>query len=247
MATGFTYTTYQSAVVTQIPSLTDDPNFQTMLPDAIDYAELSIYRDLDFLALHGVLPLGSTVIGNPTFVPTATPTIVVLEELFYGTNNTPISPASQAYIRAVYAGAAHGPPQYFAVIGGAALSLFGSQWTAGVNVLLGPTPDASYALNGYVTAREPPLSETNSATFISQNLPDLFWAASMIFWAGYNRNFGAQADDPRQAVSWSAEYQRLLHGADREEIRKKFLAEQATAKIPQARLGAQPAPQGAPA
>jgi hypothetical protein len=216
MPTGFTYDSYQSAVVTQIPSLPSDPNFQTMLPAAIDYAELSICRDLDFLAMHGQMALGNTTIGTAAVaLPTS---LVVLESLFYGPTTIPVPPASQDYILLAYAGAANGPPERFAVAGAAS----GAGWTPGTQIVLGPAPDAVYALTGYGTQRQATLSASTPATFISQNLPDLFWAASMIFWAGYNRNFGAQSDDPRQAVSWSAEYQRLLHGADVEEARKKF-------------------------
>ena len=236
MPTGFTYTSYQSAVVTQIPTLTTDPNFTTILPDAIDYAELSIYRDMDFLAMHGLLSLGNTTAHtNLQAVPSG---VVVLEALYYGSSNVPVTPASQDYIRAVYAGATEGPPVCFAAIGAGS----GTKWAGGVQILLGPAPDTTYALTGYVTEREPPLSGSNTTTFISLNLPDLFWAASMIFFAGYNRNFGAQADDPRQAISWEHEYQRILKGSSQEEIRKKFLSQEATAKLPQARLGAQPAP-----
>jgi hypothetical protein len=225
MPTGFTYDSFQAAVVTQIPSLVADTNFQIILPDAIDYAELSIYRDLDFLALHGLLPLGNMTIGAPTLaVPSS---VVVLESLFYGASQIPVVPASLEYIQAVYAGAANGPPVNFMTIGAAS----GGNWTPATQIIVGPAPDQAYPMTGYVTERQAPLSETNPTTFISLNLPDVFWAASMIFLAGYNRNFGAQSDDPRQAVSWSAEYQRLLHGADREELRKKFLAENGGSRV----------------
>lgn len=239
MPTGFSYDSYQAAVVTQIPSFTTDPNFQTILPDAIDYAELTINRDLDFLAMHGLLALGNTAIGtNLVAVPSA---VVVLESLFYGTTNTPVTPASQDYIRTVFAGASNGPPVNFVPIGAAT----GAGWTPGTQLLLGPAPDAVYPLTGYVTQRQAALSDNNPTTFISLNLPDLFWSASMIFFAGYNRNFGAQGqvDDAGQAVTWRAEYTRLLHGAEVEEARKKFMAQNGTAKMPAAPPSA---PMGAP-
>ena len=214
--TGFTYASYQSALVTQIPSLVNDSNFQTILPTCIDYAELSINRDLQFLVMHGALPLGSTTGGvNTVSVPT---TVVVLEALGYGAGLTPITATSRDYILSVYGAATQGPPQYFAAIGGAS----GANWTPAQQVLLGPTPDHAYAITAYCTQREAPLSASHTTTFISQNLPDLFWAASMIFMAGYNRNFGAMADDPRQAISWETEYARLLKGAQVEEASKRF-------------------------
>lgn len=226
MPTGFTYANYQAAVVTQIPSFTSDPNFQQILPVGISYAELSICRDLDFLAMHGLLSLGTTTIGTQTqSIPTD---VVVLESLYYGPNSIPVVPASQDYIRTVFAGAASGPPQNFMTIGAAT----GIGWTPGMQVLLGPAPDQTYMLTGYVTKRQETLSADNPTTFISTQLPDLFWSASMIFFAGYNRNFGAQSDDPRQAVSWSAEYARQLKSVNTEEMRKKFMNHMGDAKMP---------------
>jgi hypothetical protein len=223
-------------VTTQIPTLTSDPNFTTILPTAIDYAELSIYRDLDFVALHGNFSMGTAAVGVSTYdVPSG---FVVLETMFYG-DLLPITPASQEFIRLCYAGSANGPPECFCVMGSAG----GSNWTPAMQVLLGPAPDQTYLLTAYGTNRQVPLSASNPTTFISENLPDLFWAASMIFFAGYNRNFGAMSDDPRQAISWEQEYQRLLKGAEREEIRKKFLAREATAQYPQARVMPPMAPQ----
>lgn len=226
MATGLTYTTYQNAVVTQIPTLVSDPNFQTMLPLSIDYAELRIYRDLDFLQLHGTVALGNAVIG--TALVSVPDTVIVLESLFYGPNSIPVTPASQEYIRTIYAGAANGPPSEFAIIGAAA----GSDWVPATQLLLGPAPDNTYALNGYGTQRETTLSQAYPATYISTFLPDLFFAAAMVWWSGFAKNFGAQADDPRMAMSWEQQYQLLLKGAGVEEARDKFQSQAWAAQAP---------------
>ena len=232
MPTGYTFTSYQAAVVTQIPSLTSDPNFTTVLPDAIDYAELTILRDLDLVSAHGLIPLGSTTpLAQLQALP---PGVIVLEQLFLGATNTPVVPASQDYIRAVYAGAAMGPPRHFMVIGGATTP----DWSGAMQVLLGPTPDIAYTLTGYGTERPATLSATNPTTFISTVLPDVFWAASMIFWSGYNRNFGAQSDQPQQAVSWKAEYDRLLKSSMVEEARKTFRSQAWVAEAPTMVAGA---------
>jgi hypothetical protein len=47
----------------------------------------------------------------------------------------------------------------------------------------------------------------------------------MIYMNGYMKNWSAQGDDPRAAVSWENQYQILLKSADEEELRKKFWAE----------------------
>lgn len=214
MPTGYTYASYQAAVVTQIPSLVSDTNFTTMLPNSIDYAELCCYRDLDFLPLKGPVSFGSATIGTPELTwPSG---LTVLEMLYQGANKIEITPASLSFIRSCYGlGATRGVPQYFAVQGN-----IGSG--TALQVVLGPPPDATYAISGYGTVRPAPLSGTNTTTWLSQNVPDLFWAAAMIYWAGYNRNYGAMSDDPRQAISWESEYQRLLKSAGLEEARRKF-------------------------
>lgn len=223
MPTGYTYTSYQAAVVTQIPTVLTDPNFVTMLPNSIDYAELSIYRDLDFLCMKGELPLANVIAGQNN---AAVPTSVIVVESAWASNNAggffPLTPASLDYIRGVYGGAANGLPQYFAITGAANST---NTWTPGLALLFGPPSNGSYTIVGYCSQRAPPLSATNTTTFISLNLPDLFWAAAMIYWAGYMKNFGAQADDPRMAVSWTAEYARLLKGAEVEQARLKFMSQ----------------------
>ena len=211
-----------------------------MLPDSIDYAEMSIARDLDLVSFHGTILLQSGASLQTVALP---PGVVVLEELnsttfvfeFDGFGNPvldgfgnpiivsgspgmPLSPLSQAAIRAIYGGGENGPPKYFAVIGNAA----GDAWTPAMQVLFGPTPDQNYVFSAYVTQRQAPLSASNPTTFISTQMPDLFWAASMIWWAGYLKSFGSMADDPKLAVSWESEYQRLLKSAAVEEARKRF-------------------------
>jgi hypothetical protein len=78
--------------------------------------------------------------------------------------------------------------------------------------------------------RPSPLSASNTTTFISQFLPDLFMAAAMREAAGWMKNYGAQSDDPKQALSWDAIYTNLLPSAKLEENRKRFASGSWTAK-----------------
>lgn len=240
MPTGFTYTSYQAALVTQIPSLVTDPNFVTILPATIDYAELSIQRDLDLFATHGLLDLGTLTIGTPTL--TAPNTVSIIEQLFYmnGTTRVPIIPMTDVALNAIYSGAPNGPPKVWCFLPMTQLPTPASIHTPLVliqtvaqQIEVGPAPDAAYDIRAMGTSRLLSLSADNPTSYISENLPDLFWAASMIFLSGYNRNFGAQSDDPRQAISWSAEYQRLLKSADVEEARKSFSSQAWTAESPE--------------
>lgn len=212
MPQGFTYETFKTALVTQIPSLTTDPNFLAILPVCIDYAELSICRDLDLFANRGLLPLGALTIGIP--VLTVSSDIVTLDQLFYrsGAVRIPITQVSDVALNAIYGGAAAGPPRVWSPLPNTQLN---GPFVQQVEV--GPPPDIAYPLLAMATSRPLTLSTSNPTTYISETYPDIFWAASMIFISGYTKNFGAMADDPKMAVSWEAEYQRLLKSAMDEE------------------------------
>lgn len=218
---GLTYATYKTALATLSVVPETDPNWLAILPDAIDYAELRIYRDLDLL---------STVNTNDSFSTTANASKVSLTEGTFvtlqnvnvitpaGTSDpdlgtrVPLLPVSKEYIQYSWPSATNADvPQYFAMIDERTFSL-------------GPWPDDVYTLEIIGTIRPATLSAVNTTTFISQYLPDLFLMASMIFISGYQRNFGRQSDDPQMSQSYEAQYQALLKGATIEEFRKKFAA-----------------------
>jgi hypothetical protein len=90
------------------------------------------------------------------------------------------------------------------------------------DIIVGPAPISAFGVEVIGTIRPTPLSSTNTTTFLTSNLPDLFMAASMVFASGYMRNFGAQSDDPAKAVSWESQYQALFASAKGEETRKRF-------------------------
>lgn len=218
---GLTYATYKTALATLSVVPETDPNWLAILPDTIDYAELRIYRDLDLL---------STVTTNSTFSTTAgTPSVQLTQGTFVtlqtinaitpsnvtnpnlGTRN-PLLPVSKEYIQYSWPNYVNsGVPQFFAMVDERSF-------------LLGPWPNDSYTLEIIGTYRPETLSSTNTQTFISQYLPDLFLMASMIFVSGYQRNFGRQSDDPAMSQSYESQYQALLRGATVEEYRKKFAA-----------------------
>lgn len=91
-----------------------------------------------------------------------------------------------------------------------------------VTVLVGPAPDQAYGFETVGTMRIPKLSATNFTNFLTQQFPDLYVAASMVFFFGFQRDFGGQASDPQTAQSWENQYKTLLTGAGVEEIRKRF-------------------------
>lgn len=218
---GLTYATYKTALATLSVVPETDPNWLTILPDAIDYAELRIYRDLDLLSTVQTLSSFTTT-ANVSKVQLPSGTFVTIQNVNVitpagtlvpdnGTRN-PLLPVSKEYIQYSWPSSTNsGIPNYFAMIDERTFSL-------------GPWPDNSYSLEVIGTYRPATLSSTNTATFISQYLPDMFLMASMVFISGYQRNFGRQSDDPAMAQSYESQYQTLLRGATVEEYRKKFAA-----------------------
>lgn len=219
--TGLTYSTYKTALATLSVVPETDANWLAILPDAIEYAELRIYRDLDLLSTVQVNTSFSTAI-NASKVAITGGTFVTLQNVNVitpaGTTDpdlgtrVPLLPVSKEYIQYAWPSATNaGVPTYFAMIDERTFSL-------------GPWPNAVYTLEIIGTVRPATLSASNTTTFISQYLPDLFLMASMIFISGYQRNFGRQSDDPAMSQSYESQYQALLRGATVEEYRKKFSA-----------------------
>jgi len=224
MTTGLTYSTYKTQIATLAVVEETDANFLTILPQTITYAENRMYRDLDFLftttAYIATLVSGNRVLTIPegTFVVSdqinvITPVGQSNPDGATATRN-PCLPTTKEFLDAVYGSsiaAFRGVPQYFVPFND--------------NVFLfGPVPDQAYSVEMVGTFRPASLSASNTETFISKYLPDLFIMASMVYISGYQRNFGRANDDPQMAVTYESQYNALLRGAAVEEARKKFEA-----------------------
>lgn len=216
-----TYASYQTALATlAVQNDTTGGRWVNEIPLAIEYAELRIQRDLDLLAT--VFRDFSVTLtpGVRTFtVPAA---FVVVEGVNAVTPPAaasadagvrhPLTTYTRSYMDSTWPGGVTGVPTDMAPI---------SQTTW----LVGPAPDLAYKIEIIGTQRIPPLSASNTTTFISTNLPDLFLTASMIHIAAFQKNYGAQSGDPQQAISWESQYQTLLKGAIVEEARKRYASQ----------------------
>ena len=220
---GLTYSSYVQQIATMAVVSATDPNFTIILPSMIDYAELRIQRDLDFLSTQISNSSYSFTSNNNTLtIPTSAFVVMQTFEVINGSGvSSALLPVTKEYIQNVYGnGSTAGLPQYFAVYGG-------DSSTTGLNsqnMIVGPTPDSSYNVRLTGTIRSASLSATNTSTFISTYLPDLFIMASMIYISAYQRNFGRLNDDPQMAQTYESQYQALKAGALIEENRKKFEA-----------------------
>lgn len=198
-----------------------DPYFAQILPACIDYAEQRCYRDLD---LQSTTTSGTlTVTAGTVFVSLPeSPIVYVVESLFVSALagggappigvSTMLTPVDKGFLMATY------PPAYWATAQGQPVFYYVQDQDT---IQLGPCPDQAYTLQMTYTYRPVALSATNTTTILTQIFPDVFLAASMVFMAGYQKNFGSQADDPKMAQSWETQYQTLLKGALSEESRKK--------------------------
>lgn len=206
-----------------------DADLATLIPQAINYAELRIQRDLDLeqsVTNNSSLSLTS---GNNLLTMDVN-SFITVQSISYvsGTLTQRILPTSRAFINEIYPDSAvQGPPVYFSPYGG-------DSTTTGATsqlFLFGPTPDQSYSLSINGTVRMISLNSFNTSpsagtqyTFISAYLPDLFLMASMIYVSGFQRNFSAQSGDPAMSVSYEQQYNALLKGATTEEARRKMWA-----------------------
>lgn len=212
MTTGLTYTQYVDQIANLAIVPTSDPNFQILIPQMITYAENRIYRDLDLLSTVQPYNQASTASGvRTTTIPQGTfVTIQNVNILTDGTTRNPLLPVTKEFLDATWGSPNTATqPKYFALLNDTTL-------------IFGPWPNAIYPLEIIGTIRPDSLSSSNTTTFISLYLPDLFIMASMVFISAYQRNFGRQSDDPQMAMSYEAQYQTLLKGATVEEFRKKF-------------------------
>ena len=245
MVAGYNYTTYVTQLATLAVVDPNDVNFQQNLPSAIDSAELTIMQDLDLLST--VAPLtGVALTANLRSFTFPIAQFITLQQINVitpvGTSNpdlgvrNPCFPTSKEELDFTYPSVAGATvPTRFA--------MFSQN-----QVYFGPWPDQAYGLELVGTVRPASLSATNTSTFIATYLPDLFMAASMIYIAGYQRDFGRQSDDPQMAVSWQSFYDRRKGSAMNEEVRKKFWSNGWTSRsvAPTATpdVGNYPAPRG---
>lgn len=216
----YTYATYSAALAELMVTTALDPDFVAIEPSIIDYAEQRCYREGDFL---------STIIRDSSSALTANSRNFTLpsgQGRFVTTQGfnvyTPVSstttrnqlvPTTRDFLDATWpsesASTTPSIPANYAMI-------------TDQTIIVGPPPDANYMVEVIGTIRPIPLSATNTTTFLSLYLPDLFFAASMVFASGYQKNFGSQSDDPRMAASWESQYQLLKESAFTEEFRKKY-------------------------
>jgi len=215
------FATYKTALAELMVTSESDPDFLSFLPNIIAYAEMRIYRELDLLTTVTRDASATCIVADRNFtLPSTNGRFVVVNGINIvspagtlnpdsGVRNQTV-PVSRDFMDAVWPSIqASGIPTSFAMV-------------TDQLVIFGPVPDATYTVEVIGTIRPNPLSATNTETYLTLYLPDLFLAASMVMASGFQKNFGAQADDPKMSSSWEDQYKTLVASANIEENRKKF-------------------------
>lgn len=209
---------YQVADASSASPTTDD-DFNNIIPRAIEYTENRLQTDLDFIATMATSSGALTMNQRLTLLPT-TPTseyagtFIVASQIklvIGGLEQPPLEPVTRDFLE-------------YAWPSDTSLGVPPVQWCPvdQANILVGPAPDQAYAYKVTGTQRFVQLSSVNTSNFLTAEVPDLYFAASMVFFSGYQRDYGAESEDPKLAQSWENQYQTRLKSNTVEEARKRY-------------------------
>lgn len=216
----YTYASWVTAAADMLAMDEANADYVGILSSAIDYAEQRMYRELDLLSTV-VRDTSGTVTANArsfTLPQTlgrfvTTQGINIFTPVGTQTTRNQLVPVSRDFLDLTWptntAASVTTVPQYYAMI-------------SDQTVIFGPPPGDGFTAEVIGTIRPTALSSSNTTSYLTLYLPDLWLAATMIFFAGWQKNFGAQADDVRSAQSWEAQYDKLLLSANVEEQRKRY-------------------------
>jgi len=212
----------------------DDSNFTRIIPSMFLYADGRIFRDIAFLAQKITQPVQLTANDREFDLPAnvrvlrAINVCTPIGPITFTSKRNPLERISVEALDFFWPQASYKPgiPQKYAVLGlSTPFPLPGADIVYQVRVM--PTPDKAYQAELLGDIRPDPLAPENPQTFLSVYYPELFIAACMIYGSGYQRDFGAQADDPGRAVSWEAQYGALRQGV-MQQVSRMAGAEQET-------------------
>ncbi len=196
---------------------TSDVNFNLVYPQAITYAENRLQRDLDLIGATVTDESGTLSANARKFtLPTSTGNFIVTTQvapIVGGVRQSPLLPVSRSFLEMVWpsdvAPNASSVPQYFCPVDQ-------------VSILVAPPSGVNINMSVVGNQRFTPLSPTNTSNFLTLYVPDLYIPLSLVWLAGWQRDYGLQSEDPQKAMSWEAVYMKLLASASVEEVRKKF-------------------------
>jgi|SRR5262245_7910737 len=220
-----------------IPLNSEDSNFQRIVPAMLHYAEGRIYRELAFLATDVTTPVTLTALERDVTLPANVLTIRSV-----GVAMPPVTRSSRRYYPERIAPEAlemfwpqpsfrPGMPKKYVIVANRVAPstlpnpgppttqplppLYQSEQFPYVLRFM-PAPDRAYVAEVYGGVEPILLSQSNPETFLSRYYNELLIACCMVYLTGYQRDYGAQSDDPARAMSWEAQYQAIRNGIAQE-------------------------------
>lgn len=195
------------------------PEANTILPRIIDLAEQMIYTDMDFIATREIDT--STMFTSGSREMTLPAGAMVVEGVAQVSPAGKLPNQSGATVNQLEPVSLDVVDMFFPTP--AANTGSGDYWAMkdATTIVVGPTPDADYVAAVTATFRPPAMSATNTITYIGTTYPQLLMTATAYYMAGYQRDFGAQSEDPKLASSWKGSYDYILPTCVMEEKRRK--------------------------
>lgn len=209
-----TYTQYVTRLMAMAQEIQGEIDFATVVPSAIESAEDRCYRDLNLLATVVRDSSSSATANSRTFtLPSASGRFVSIDGINVytpvssTTTRNPVMPVSRDFIDLAWptetAASATTIPKTFAMI-------------TDQIIIFGPPPGAAFTVEIVGRIRPTAISSSNTTTFLSLYLPELFLAASLVEVANFNKT--ALPALP----TLEGRYQTLLSSTSAEEARRRF-------------------------
>lgn len=214
---------YGLRMANMLPIDSSHSQFQDFIYACIDYAEQRIYRELNLLDTRIRNTSGVCTPNNREFtLPTNLGNFITVTEVSI---ITPVTGTISNGTRNVLTAAAKKLvdsicPTNIATSATAIPVMY--YMLDQTKLYFGPSPGDAFKVEVTGTIRPTPLSDTNITTFLTEYLPDLFVAASMVFAGNNLRDFGVESGNVAIGQSWEQQYQALFASANAEETRKRY-------------------------
>jgi hypothetical protein len=199
-----------------------------IFPEWVLAAEGRIVRELDLVAANVRDSSASTTAGSRNFnLPTSIGTFLIITDLNVvtpastapesGTRNR-LTPVSLSVLDWTYPSTTgSGVPQFFAYVTQDTYSA-----PAQSQVVFGPWPDAAYRVEVVGVVQPAGLTSINGTTWLSVNLYDVLFKATMMEAVAWQQNFSVGADNPAMAVNWKSAYAEAKDSAIKWQARARF-------------------------
>lgn len=216
--------------------------FNALIPTIITFAENMIYREPEFDFLSTRTSDVSQMTAGASRSVAIPPQFIVVENVnlitppqvkigVAGYQRVPLLRTSRAFIDSTWpqesATAAPSPFEtYWAIFSQEEISTEEGAYAIPNAIIIAPTPDNAYVVEYLGIFQPAPLSATNPTSFLTAYFPDLFLACAMYWSVGaLKKDYGAQADDPKSAVSWKMTYEEIKRGVSTISYRQKSTVE----------------------